>query len=186
MAGITKSQVKEIRSLVRRMNRRIERAAEQRDYGQVRALEYYVQRATGQARWSAATKGKSEEWASAYIEKLKKFAAGESTTRKGWKALKKQNIRDAIANLRAKRGGDYTLTEEELAEALEVYGEMYSDVVIHTKEQSRAEFYYVVNKVQAAKNKAGGDILDNNAIVAAMAETMSEQDALDEAIKSKK
>ena len=186
MAGITKSQTREIRSLVRRMNRRIERAAEQHDYGQVRALEYYVKRATGEKRWSAATKGRSEEWANAYIEKLKKFEAGESTKRKGWKALKARNIRDAVANLHAKKGGDYTLTEEELAEALEEYDEMYADVVIHTKEESRAEFYYVVNKVQAAKNKAGGDILDHSAIVAAMAETMSEQDALDEAIKSKK
>lgn len=175
MADITQAQKQKIRQLVRAANRRLERAYEQKDYGQARALEYYIKRATGRKKWSAATKGFSTERAAALITKLNRFMEGESTLRTGWKRIKAQNIQDAVATLKAKKGEYYDLTEEELATALEIYDEMYADVVISTKEESRKEFYYVVNKVQAAKNKAGGDILDNRAIVEALVDAASPQ-----------
>lgn len=179
MTDITQAQKQKIRQLVRAANRRLERAYEQKDYGQARALEYYIKRATGKKKWSAATKGFSSERADALITKLNKFMEGESTKRTGWKRIKAQNVRDAVATLKKKKDVNYTLTEEELSAALEIYDEMYADVVIHSKEESRREFYYVVNKVQAAKTKAKTDIFDNNAIVNALMDSMTPQQAME-------
>lgn len=179
MAQRTKEQAAAIKRLVRAANRRIERAYEQRDYGHARAMEYWVKRATGgEKKWSAATKDMSEAEAADLLEKLNEFMGAKSTKRKEWKTMKRENIKEAAEVLRKKKGVNYNLTDAELARALEIYGDMYPDIVIHTKEQGRRQFYLIVSKVQAVKDKSGGADLDDRAIVSALVSSMSDQEAV--------
>lgn len=158
MASITKEQQATIRTLVRRANRRIERTMEGiTSKGQKAALEYYVKKAIGANKWSAATKGMTKAGASAYIRQLESFLASQSTTKtgweidiktgkgrhtgKGWRYMKSESVSKANETL-TEQG--YDLTDEELAEIL---------VQIDTAD--RKEFYRAVNLVQAAKEDKG-------------------------------
>lgn len=178
MAQRTKEQAAAIKKLVRAANRRIERAYEQRDYGHARAMEYFVEKAIGEKKWSAASKDMTETQAADLLEKLNEFMGAKSTKRKEWKSMKRESIKKAAESLRKKRGVNYNITDAELARALEIYGDMYPDIVIHTKERGRKQFYYVVSKVQAAKNRSGGMELDDRAIVNALESSMSDQEAV--------
>lgn len=178
MAQRTKEQAAAIKKLVRAANRRIERAYEQRDYGHARAMEYFVEKAIGEKKWSAASKDMTETQAADLLEKLNEFMGAKSTKRKEWKYMKRENIRKAAESLRKKKGVKYNLSDAELARAMEIYGDMYPDIVIHSKEQGRKQFYYIISKVQAAKNRSGGMDLDDRAIVSALESTMSDQEAV--------
>lgn len=178
MAQRTKEQAAAIKKLVRAANRRIERAYEQRDYGHARAMEYWVKKAIGEKKWSAATKDMTETQAADLLEKLNVFMGAKSTKRTEWKTMKRENIKEAAEVLKNKKGVHYNLTDAELARALEIYGDMYPDIVIHTKEQGRRQFYLIVSKVQAAKDKSGGMDLDDRAIVSALVSSMSDQEAV--------
>lgn len=132
MADITQSQKNTIRQLTRTANRRIERATE----GQRKALGHYI----GSEKFSAATKGLSYTEAQAKIENLNKFLSGESSTRKGWDALKARQVEKANKTF-GKMG--YDLTDEELA-----------NILIQVDTDNHQEYYRAVNLVQAAKDAA--------------------------------
>lgn len=184
MAAITREQIKEIRTLTRRANRRIERATP----GQRKALEYYIKKYTGATKFSAATKGLTGEAAAKKLADLNRFLAGESSTRRGWDRLKQKNVENANKKLR-KQG--YNLTDEELAELLEQ---------IDTK--NRNDYYKAVNLVEAAKLEAiakqeaaeqEGEELEagtgwegsSEDIAAAIAEKVTYQEALAKAIMAR-
>lgn len=137
MASITQQQKQAIRTLVRRANRRIERAGA----GQASAMEYYVQKATGQDKWSAATKGLTFEEAALKLKQLETFLSGKSTTIRGWREIKAQNVSKANETL---SGMGYDFEDEELAE-----------ILTQIDTANKKEFYRAINLVQAAKADAG-------------------------------
>ena len=167
MAKMTKQQQSEIKLLTRRANRRIERASA----GQRKAMEFYI----GQEKFSAASKGFSYEQAQAQIEKLNKFLSGKSTTKAGWKEVKRANVAKANKTL-GKMGLD--LTDEELAE-----------ILIQVDTSNTQEYYRAVNLVQAAKDEAemSGDLWSGSEeqIADAIAQKMEASEALEAALKSR-
>lgn len=159
----TKQQKQSIKSIVRAANRRLERASA----GQRRALEYYVRKETGQAKWGAATKGMTYEEASKLITQLNKFMESEYSTIRGWKKIKEQSV--AKANQTLHRSG-YDLSNEELAE-----------IFVQVDSGDYKEKYRAINLVQAEKKKpywSGGA----GQIAAAIAQKASYQDALKAAL----
>ena len=183
MAGITKEQKQQIRTLTRRANRRIERATP----GQTRALEYYVNKATGADKFSAATKGMTQQQAAKQLEILNRFLAGETSTRAGWDKLKAEQVGKANATLTSQ---GYDLTDEELAE-----------ILIQVDTENTKDYYKAVNLVEAAKyemNKEAEEALadDPNAdvefwtgsaeqIKKALAEKKTYQQALTDALQAR-
>lgn len=136
MKSITEAQIKAIRTLTRRANRRLERATP----GQLNYLEQYVKRMTGGSKFSGATKGLSYYEAAAKLKSLESFLSHEgTTTRRGWEIIKKKSIPKTRKTL---KGEGYNLTDQELAELLE-----QADI------ETRTEFYRAINLVQAAKDR---------------------------------
>lgn len=171
----TKSQTQQIKTLVRRANRRIERAQEKAP-GQARALLYY---ATGKAgnKFSAATANMSERQAQSYIEKLERFLEAKSTTRKGWDAVKRKNVKKANETL---TDMGYDLTDEELA-----------DILIQLESKKGIDYYYAINLVQASKLEAGkewkgGEDAISKAISEEARNKWSAQQALEKALGVRK
>lgn len=137
MAKATQQQIKALRTLTRRANRRLERATP----GQRTALEYFVRNYTGGAgKFSAAAKGLSFEEVALKLKNLDKFLGAKTTTRKGWDEVKADNVHKANERLKSK---GYTLTDEELAE-----------IFIQIDEASLREKYRVINLVEAKKLEA--------------------------------
>lgn len=168
MAGITKEQKQQIRLLTRRANRRIERATE----GQRSALEYYVNKATGADKFSAATKGLTAEQAAAKIRDIERFLASESSTRKGWDKIKNENVRKANETLKQQ---GYDLSNEELAEILE-----------QVDTSSKKDFYKAINLVEAKKITEGeGWEGSPDEITAAITEKFTYQQALTKALQAR-
>lgn len=168
MAQITKGQIKEIRLLTRRANRRLERAG----YGQWSALVYYAERMTGSQKFSAATKGLSYEEAQKKIEDLSKFLESKISTISGWKEVKAQAVsktRETLTDM------GYDLTDEELAE-----------ILIQIGDADRREFYRAINLVQAAKTEAGDEWTPSvKQISSAIMEGVSAFEALKRALKAR-
>lgn len=163
----SKSQTQTIKTLVRRANRRIERA-QQQAAGQARALLHYA----GGAKFSAATKGMSERQAQAYIEKLERFLGAESTTRRGWEKVKKENVKKAAATL---EGMGYDIDDEELAE-----------ILVQIDASNKQDFYRAINLVQAEKEEAGDDWTGSKDQIAdAIASKASAQQALQRALEAR-
>ena len=151
----TKEQIKMIRTLARRANRRIERATP----GQRNALISYA----GGQKFSAGSKGLSEREAAQKIEKMKRFLESPSTTRTGWERMKEENLRKAREALGRQ---DYTITDEELAEIIQQLGDV-----------DDATFYRAINLVEVERQKgywAGG----SGQIAAAIVSKASAQEAL--------
>lgn len=173
MASITKEQQATIRRLVRRANRRIERTMEGvKSKGQKAALEYFVKKATGKKKWSAATKGMSYEQAKLLIIKLNQFLEGSISTKKGWRAIKTANVSKANKTL-IEMG--YTLTDEELAEIL-----MQIDTA------DKKEFYRAVNYVEATKRQEGDKWAGSRKeIKKALQEKASYQEALERVFRNR-
>lgn len=162
---ITRAQIQEIRTLTRRANRRIERATG----GQKRALQHYA----GGVKFSAATKGLSSQQGQAQIEKLKRFLDSPATTIKGWRRIKRENVRKANETL---QNMGYDLMDEELADILE-----------QLEDNSRTNFYRAVNLVEAAKQEAGEDWEGSEEqIQEAIMEKATAQQALEEALNARK
>ena len=135
---ITKAQAEEIRKLSDMLNKRIKRATP----GQRAYLERYVKHATGgETFFSRGTKGLTYTQAAHRIEQMKEFAAHRSTTtRKGWKALKEENVRrgnEALGTM------GYNLTDEEFAE-----------ILMQIDASNKVELYRVVNLVYTRKNRS--------------------------------
>lgn len=167
--GITQEQIKEIQKLVRRANRRIERASG----GQLRYLESVVRRATGgQTKFSAAYKGLSETEAKHKIEKLEDFLGAMSTTRVGWDWIKKEIVHKTGEKL-SKMG--YTLTDEEIA-----------DILQQVDGKSSVDYYRAINLVQAAKWDVEDREYNYQEIADIIGEKASAQEALKKAIKARK
>ena len=179
---ITSQQAVEIKKLTRRANRRIERAPE----GQRRYLESVVRRMTGATlnkktgkyegglnKWSAKTKGLTFEEAAAQLKKLDKFLGQKSSTRRGWDEIKAELVRKANETLTqndyfGKDKGGYTLTDDELADIMEI-----------VDMESKEEFYRAINLVQAEKEKLGDNTEFNADRLAEIIEQKIEyQDAL--------
>lgn len=164
---ITDKQRADIRRMTKAANERLRSAtAGQRSY-----LEYQVNKATGGTKFSGATKGMSYIDAKHQLEKLDRFLNARSSTRRGWKAIKRQQVE--AANRRWKSWG-YDLTDYELAQILEQ---------VDTKDKKA--YYTAVDKVQAAKYAGGGYELDAKAIAAAIDEQITEQQAAQRAAKSR-
>ena len=167
MAGVTKQQMQAIRTLTRRANRRLERAGA----GQRAALEYYVERTTGAKKFSAAAAGLTFEQAAAKLKDLERFLGARSTTIRGWREIKRENVRKANETL---GGMGYDLTDQELAEILE-----------QIDSGDKREFYRAVNLVQAAK-EADDDWTPSSANIAqAIAEKATAQQALQRALEAR-
>ena len=164
---ITEKQRADIRKMTKTANERLRSATA----GQKRYLEYQVNKATGASKFSGATKGMSYIEAKHQLEKLQRFLDAKTSTRTGWKDLKRRQVK--AANERWKSWG-YDLTDYELAAILEQ---------VDTKDKKA--YYMAVDKVQAAKFAGGGYELDASAIAAAIDEKISEQKAAQELIKSR-
>lgn len=166
---ITKGQIQEIKRLVRAANRRLERATG----GQEAYIKSYIRKLTGGSeKFSAAYKGLTGAQAAKKIEMLKKFMEKETTTTKtGWKKLKKESIRKANKSL---TGQGYDLTDEELSEILE-----------QIEAGSNEEFYRAVNLVTAEKIKSGENWeASSDKIAEVLNQKMDFQDALRAALKA--
>ncbi|MBQ6500386.1 MAG: hypothetical protein IJI87_03215 [Mogibacterium sp.] len=164
MAGVTKDQTALIRRLTRRANRRIERAKG----GQKTYLESIV----AGGKFSAATKGMSQQQAAAQIRKLEKFLNRMSTTRVGWDWIRKEIVHKAAQTL-SKQG--YSITDEELAE-----------ILMQVDASDKTEYYRVINIVEAKKNEDPGWKGTAANIQAAIEEKISAQQALDRMLASRK
>ena len=159
--AISKEMQKEIRTLVRRANRRIERAKG----GQKTYLESIV----SGGKFSAATKGMSQTQAQALLNRLNKFLGSMSTTRVGWDWIKQEIVHKSGTTLRSK---DYTITDAELAE-----------ILMQIDSSDKKEFYRAINLVEAAKQSDenwGGTAKE---IADAIAEKVSAQEALNRVIQ---
>ena len=168
---MTREQYKKIRQLTRAAQRRMERASE----GQRRAMEYQVQKATGSKKWSSAAKGFSYQQAQAQISKLERFMAGESTTIRGWKALKAEQVGKAAQTLSGRYAG-FNLTDAELADIFKQVGD-----------KNRTEKYKAINLVVAAKQKAGEDWIGSaEQIGKAVEEKVSAEAAYRRALRARK
>lgn len=165
--GITAAQRADIKRMTKTANERLRSATS----GQRSYLEFQVNKATGAKKFSAATKGMTYTEAKHQLETLQRFLDAKTSTKRGWKALKKQQVE--AANARWKSWG-YTLTDGELALILEQ---------IDTKNKN--EYYAAVDKVQAAKFKGGGYKLNAEEIAAAINEKISEQQAVQSIIKAR-
>ncbi len=165
---ITAEQRADIQRKTKTANERLRSATK----GQRSYLEYQVNKATGGKKFSAATKGMSYIDAKHQLEKLDRFLNARSSTRRGWKAIKRQQVE--AANKRWRSWG-YDLTDYELATLLEQ---------IDTKDKT--VYYQAVDKVQAAKYRGGGYELNEKAIAAAIDEQISEQKATQGLIRARK
>lgn len=166
--NITPQQAAEIRKLVRRANRRIERATG----GHESYLKHMVQRTIGRDKFSAATKGLTYEEAAKKLKELDRFLGAKTSTITGWKEEKAENVRKGAETL-GRQG--YDLTDQEFAEILK-----------QVDSKNKQELYSAINKVQAAKAEAGEEWSGSSKQIAeAIAEKISFQQALEQAIAAR-
>ncbi len=166
---ITKEMQEDLARKARAANKRLERASE----GQRRALEHYTKGyhtfETAKGDRFRQGKAKTETEYKQRLQELEDFLSGETSTRKGWEALKKRNIE--AANRKLKDMG-YYFTDEELANVLE------------EASPKDANFYHVLNIVQAYR--AAGAQLDEETIIEALTSRVSEYKATLAAIKARR
>ena len=163
---ITEQQKEDIRRLTRAANRRIERASG--------AQKGYIEGLVpgDEKKFSAATKGLTSEEAALKIKQLDKFLGTKTTKIGEWKEAKKKSVKAGAEKLGAQ---GYDLTDAEFKEILE-----------QVDAKNKQELYAAVNKVQAAKEKAGDEWTGSSEQIAeAIAEKMSFQQALEEAIAAR-
>lgn len=145
--AITSEMQRELAKKARAANRRLERASE----GQRRALEYYIRgyavRQRGEYIIFQQGKAKSEAEYKKRMQELEDFMQAESSTKKGWKALKERQVRAAGETLRDEGSN---LTDDELANVLI---ELNRDG--DSKGGSDVIFQAAVQNVEIAKRKAG-------------------------------
>jgi len=167
---------REIAKLARRANRRIERASE----GQRAAIRSYQDRSRGGSGWDkgrgkfSAGKAKTEREALARLDRLSDFIESKTSTKKGWNEIVNKSLNKTGETLE-KMGYDFT--QRELKTILE-----------ESDAKSAREFYKILDTVQAYKDKSSRGGLDDfvKAIQAARAEKISESEALERRLKSRK
>ena len=136
--AITSAQQTALAKLARAANRRLERAPEgQRAYLERQIAKYHT-RQRGEMTVFSQGKAKSEAEYRARMRELEAFMQAKTSTRTGWKAVKKQQVQAAGDTLRS-QGAD--ISDEELALVLEEIGEGHSS----------AEFYKALANVEIAK-----------------------------------
>jgi len=167
--SVTPEMQKELANLARAANRRLERATS----GQRGALDYYLRgyhtREGAHGTVFQQGKAKTEREYRARMEELRRFMAGDTTTRRGWEALKEENIERAQETI--KRQG-YELSDEEFATILKETGGHRS-----------IQFYRALDIVQAEKNKKGE--LSADEVRAAISSRSSAYESTLAAIKSR-
>lgn len=143
MAKITAAQQKELSSLARAANRRLERATE----GQRKSLEHNIQnyhtREGSRGLVFQQGKAKTESEYRQRMAELKKFMAAKTSTRKGWEELKKENMQKAQESL---TDMGYDITDEELATILAEEG------------GGSSAFYKALENVKAAKGSENNEL----------------------------
>lgn len=137
--AITAQQQKALAAAARRANRRIERASE----GQRAAFEYFIRNYHARTREDGIIvfrQGKAGSEAEYYsrMKELERFLGAESTTRKGWEALKKANVEKAGKKI---RGQGFTITDKELKVILEEL----------PAKSKKAEYYKALENVEIYK-----------------------------------
>lgn len=169
--AITKQMQRELANKARAANRRLERASE----GQRRALEHYMKgySNTREGKYGTVFKQGAAKTEAEYRQRMKeldKFMKGETTTHKGWEALKKRTVEKA--NEKLKQMG-YKYSDAELTSVLEEAS---------PKEQN---FYHVLNVVQAFRDATGDDEIDDELIIEALTSRLSDYQLTLATIKSR-
>lgn len=145
--AITAEMQKDLANKARAANRRLERASK----GQRRALEYYIRgyavRQRGKYIVFKQGKAKTEAEYKKRMQELEDFMNAESSTKKGWKALKERQVKAAGETLRDEGSN---LTDDELANVLI---ELNRDG--DSKGGSDVIFQAAVQNVEIEKRKAG-------------------------------
>lgn len=137
--AVTAQQQRELAATARRANRRIERASE----GQRAAFRYFIRnyhtrtRDDGTLVFKQGKAGSEAEYQSR-MKELERFLGAESTTRKGWEALKKSNVEKAGKKI---RGQGFTITDKELKVILEEL----------PAKAKKAEYYKALENVEIYK-----------------------------------
>ena len=162
--AVTAEQQKQLATLARRANRRIERASK----GQQKALEYYTRKYHTRQREGGTYvfkqgKAKSESEYYARMRELQRFLNAPSTTRAGWEQIKKENVKKAGKTI---RGDGYTISDRELAMILEEL----------PPKAGSAEFYAALANVEIAKQeREQQEIASSEDIKAAIESRRSDQ-----------
>ncbi len=152
--AITSEMQKDLANKARAANRRLERASK----GQRRALEYYIRgyavRQRGEYIVFKQGKAKTEAEYKKRMQELEDFMNAESSTKKGWKALKERQVKAAGETLRDEGSN---LTDDELANVLielnrDGDSKGGSDVIFQAAVQN-----VEIEKRNAGKNWTGSD-----------------------------
>lgn len=172
---LTQEMQRALSNRARAANRRLERATPgQRAYLEKQIEKYHTrERAPG---FNVFQQGKAQSEAEyrARMRELDTFMAAKTSTRKGWKSVKKAQVEAAGKTLREKQG--YNLTDNELALILEE---------IDTGHGS-ADFYKALANVEINKAAAGDRWTPNaETISAALAERRSAQERAEMLIKAR-
>lgn len=141
--AISAAQQKELASLARAANRRLERAtAGQRHYLESQIARYHVrQRPGGDVVFKQGKAATAAEYRTRMNE-LRAFMGAETSKRTGWDALKRRQIKAAGETIRA---GGSDITDEELAAVLEEIG---------SQAHGSQYFYDVLANIEIAKDEA--------------------------------
>lgn len=184
MKQATSQQKAAIKKLAHNANQIIDRALP----GQAEHLKYNVKAMTGAERFSGATAGLSYEAAEKRLEDLNRFYEAKTITKAGWRDVVERAVNTANTTL-SQMGFDLSSTE--LAETLKQLNEMqtadrYVGLTAKQKQaQKRREFYEAVEKVNAAKTEAQNWKGDADEIGKALANQISEQQALKIALENR-
>ena len=140
--AVTEALQKQLESMARKANQRLERASE----GQRGALQHYMRKYHTRNREGLGLvfqtgKAKTDAEAKSRIRELEAFLASKTSTRSGWEQLKKESIEKAGETIRG-QGSD--ITDEELAQILTEIGEGHSS----------SEFYKALANVEIAKRES--------------------------------
>lgn len=164
---ISRQEYKELDTLAKRANQRLASMKE----GQREAVEFWTK---GQTFSRAVPKTRRE-----YEQRMKdveRFLAAETSTRRGWEAIKKRAVESAGETLRRDR--KYDLTDTELR-----------NIFKEVDKKSQKQLYKVLDLVQAKKYRAkatGADFDLDEAIMQAVRSHISAADAIKQKTRARK
>lgn len=143
---VTHDEQKELKRLAKQANNRLARASA----GQRSALAYYMKdKYITKSGFFSKSIARSESEYRARKRELEDFLSGKTTTKKGWKKLKEENVLKAQETLE-KMG--YNLTEEELTIIFE--DDFIASLLRENDKSIRTSIYYrIMNIMQVAKDE---------------------------------
>lgn len=166
----------ELAKMARAANRRIERATP----GQRNAMAYYTRHYTTRQseKYGFVFKqgaAKTMREAKQRLAELNRFMedAKQTTTRKGWEKLKRENVERAGKTIR--EALDLDISDDELTVILKELG----------ANKDKREYYTVLNNVSAAKADKGDDLTPAE-VRKAMRERRSEQESVMRVLRGRK